>query len=61
MKKILLIGTVVLCIILIISLHHDESEYVTRFEIVPQTVAESVSGSIIGAGILMIFFSDCNS
>ena len=60
MKKILMIGTVVVCIIFLIKLHHDEEEYVTRLEIVPQTVAAQIYGSIIGAGILMIFFSDCN-
>lgn len=60
MKKILLIGIVAVLVIFLIKLHHDEEEYVTRFEIVPQNVAASISGSIIGAGILMIFFSNCN-
>lgn len=61
MKKLLLIGTVVACVIFLIKLHHEEEEYVTIFGIVPQKVAASISGSIIGSGILMIFFSDCNS
>lgn len=61
MKKLILFGIVVSCIILIIKLHHDEEEYVTRLEIIPQNVAASISGSIIGAGVLMIFFSECKS
>jgi hypothetical protein len=55
-----MLGVVVTCVIFIIKLHHDEEKYVTQFGVVPQASAEAILGSIIGAGILMIFFPDCN-
>jgi hypothetical protein len=59
MKKILLAIIVILCIILLLHIYNDDGEYVTGWGVVPQTVASSVSGSMVGAGILMIFFGDC--
>jgi hypothetical protein len=61
MKKLLLVGVVVACVIFIIKLHNDEDEYVTRFDIISQSAAAAISGSMVGSSILMIFFSDCNS
>jgi hypothetical protein len=61
MKKIFLIGIVVLCIIILITLYHDEQEYMTKWGMIPQAVASSIAGSIVGAGFLMIMFGDCNT
>jgi hypothetical protein len=58
MKKIFLIGIVIICIIFLIKLYHDEHEYITRWKVVPQAVAGSVVSSVVGAGILMIVFGD---
>ena len=59
MKKLYLFGTVILCIILIIYLYHDTDEYITTYEIIPQAVATSVLGSVIGASFLILLFGDC--
>jgi hypothetical protein len=60
MKKILLAIIVLVCIILLLKLYREEKEYITTLGVMPQAVVSSVSGSIVGAGILMILFSDCN-
>lgn len=59
MKKAILISFIIVCLLIMIMLHHSEHLYISNMELISQEMAGAILGSMIGSGILTVLFSEC--